>query len=89
MMEYVGDANAMPANPQRIVQVHFFHHHHKYTFIYLDKPPHASCSVQRCDNKELMKEQKRYVMEPVQNEGICCPDYKRTACKDGDSVYQV
>ena len=23
MMEYVEDANAMPANPQRIVQVHY------------------------------------------------------------------
>ena len=75
---------------KRLSRFIFFHHHHKHIFYkYLDKPPHASCSVQRCDNKELMKEQKRYVMEPVQNEGVCCPDYKRIACKDGDSVYQV
>ena len=63
--------------------LHFF-----YTS-YSDKPPHTSCSVQRCDNKELVKEQMKYVMVPVQSEGICCPEYNRVACKDGDSVYQV
>ena len=56
---------------------------------YSDKPPHASCSVQRCDNKELAKEQMKYVMVPVQIEGKCCLEYSRIACKDGDSVYQV
>jgi len=54
-----------------------------------DKLPHASCSVQRCDNKELIKEQRKYVMMPVQIEGVCCPEYNRVACKDGNSVYQV
>ena len=90
MMGYAEDANAMPANLQKTVQViiwlyilHFF-----YTS-YSDKPPHTSCSVQRCDNKELVKEQMKYVMVPVQSEGICCPEYNRVACKDGDSVYQV
>ena len=66
-----------------------YHQSHIHVFLCLDKPPHASCSVQRCDNKELRKEQMKYVMVPVQMEGICCPKYNKVACKDGDSIHKV
>ena len=67
------------------------HIHYKYIYskTLSDKPPHASCSVQRCDNRQVSKDQGRYVLEPEYTPGVCCPDYKKVACKDGENVYQV
>ena len=89
-MEHAGDVNVMPANQQKIVLVLIIFIRNIFLYKgFSDKPPHASCSVQRCDNRQVSKDQGRYVLEPEYTPGVCCPDYKKVACKDGETVYQV
>ena len=58
-------------------------------FVFLDKP-HASCLVETCDSQgTTRKDQDKYVMEAQNVEDVCCPEYKKIACREGDSVYQV
>ena len=54
-----------------------------------DKPPQASCSVQTCDDRQVKKDQGKYVLEEVKVPGRCCPDYKKVACRDSGNIYQI
>ena len=66
----------------------FFHNSTQLLVVFLDKP-HASCSIETCDNSQTRKNQEKYVMEAQNVEDVCCPEYKKIACREGDSVYQV
>ena len=89
MMEHAGDANVMPVSHHQASQVHLnIYFSTKQLVVFLDKP-HASCSIESCDNQQIRKDQEKYVMEAQNVEDVCCPEYKKIACREGDSVYQV
>ncbi|XP_026667953.1 hemocytin isoform X2 [Ceratina calcarata] len=54
-----------------------------------EKGPQAKCFTTEClkavDHPDLAD----FVMEEVVLEDKCCPNFERTACKDGEKVYQV
>ena len=54
-----------------------------------DKPAQASCSVERCDDRQFRRDQSDYVLQEVQLDGQCCPDFRKLACRHGGNIYQV
>ena len=67
----------------------FFYNSTQLLVVFLDKP-HASCLVETCDSQgTTRKDQDKYVMEAQNVEDVCCPEYRKIACREGDSVYQV
>ena len=54
-----------------------------------DKPPESSCSVKKCDKRQMKKDQFKYVLEEIVTPGVCCSEYKKTACKESGTVRQV
>ena len=89
-MEHAGDANVMPVSHHQASQVHLnIYFSTKQLVVFLDKP-HASCLVETCDSQGTTRnDQEKYVMEAQNVEAVCCPEYKKIACREGDRVYQV
>eukprot|EP00092_Neocalanus_flemingeri_P040141 GFUD01043724.1.p1 GENE.GFUD01043724.1~~GFUD01043724.1.p1 ORF type:complete len:1350 (-),score=300.80 GFUD01043724.1:29-4078(-) len=54
-----------------------------------DKPPESSCSVKTCDKRQMTKDSFKYVLEEIKATGVCCSEYKKTACKESDNVHQI
>jgi len=54
-----------------------------------DKPPESSCSVKSCDKRQMRKDKFKYVLEEIRIPGVCCSEYKKTACKKDGSIYQI
>ena len=55
----------------------------------LDKPPESSCSVKSCDTRQMKKDKFKYVLEEIRIPGVCCTEYKKTACKQDGNIKQV
>ena len=67
----------------------FFYNSTQLLVVFLDKP-HASCLVETCDSQGTTRhDQEKYVIEAKNVEDVCCPEYRKIACREGDSVYQV
>ena len=48
-----------------------------------------SCSDQKCEHLNYMRDQGSYVLVEENISGECCPSFKRIACKDNGQIYQV
>ena len=85
------DVNVMQGNQQRTVQVTCFMDILLMLLItfFEDKPPESSCSVKSCDKRQMRKDKFKYVLEEIRIPGVCCSEYKKTACKKDGSIYQV
>jgi len=46
--------------------------------------PEPSCTLQGCQDGSLAREEGKYVVEEVIVSGLCCPQYKRVACRDSE-----
>ena len=67
----------------------FFYNSTQLLVVFLDKP-HASCLVETCDSQGTTRhDQEKYVIEAKNVEDVCCPEYRKIACREGNSVYQV
>ena len=90
MMEHAGDANVMPVCHHQASQVHLnIYFSTQLLVVFLDKP-HASCLVETCDSQGTTRhDQEKYVIEAKNVEDVCCPEYRKIACREGNSVYQV
>ena len=45
--------------------------------------------MQTCDDRQVKKDQARFVLEAVLVAGECCPYYRKVACREDGNVYQI